>query len=569
MIDNQPARWDAEADLVAVGSGAGGLSAAITAHDHGISAIVLERAEQLGGVTALSMGEVWVPGNHLAAAQGIADSPESGFRYIKALSMGYAEDGAILNQALHGPAALRYFEEAIGLQMRVITGCPDYYYPHSNDSLAEGRYLEVIPFPAETLGEWQRRTRISPQVPYGLTHEDIFAGGGTANMLNWDYGVMAERLTKDERCLGPGLAAYFVKGVIDRGIPVETGVSVEELIGDGARIVGVRAVKDGRDWFVKARRGVVIAVSSHERNPELARTLSNHLEPVSMVMATVDGAHLRLAGPVGARIARVPDPVNLGIHTPGEELENGYPLWRGSLPFLGLPHTIVVNRAGKRFANEAFYRALYYAVDVIDGAAQAHPNYPCWVVFDAQARAKYPMGSAMPGDDLPEGMGEKADSLAELAARIGVDPAGLEATVAAFNRYSEAGEDPEFARGTFPWGRLMIGDPNQKPNPNLGPLSQGPYYAVELKRMGGGGIAGTGLVADHHCRAIDWHGKAIEGLYVAGNSVARLDNGAVMQSGVTNARGMTHGYLAGLHAAGRPSRLFEDALAARTPEPVA
>lgn len=567
MIDNQPSQWDAEADLVAVGSGGGGLAAAITAHDHGLSAMVLERADQLGGVTAFSMGEVWIAGNHLAAQAGIADTPESGFRYIQTLSMGYGEDGAILNQAIHGPVALRYFEDAIGLRMRVITGCPDYYYPHSNDSLAEGRYLEPMPFPAATLGEWQHRTRISPQVPYALTHEDIFAGGGTANMLGWDYGVMAGRLERDERCLGPGLAAYFVKGVLDRGIPVETGVSVEELIGDGQRIVGVRAVKDGRDWYVKANRGVVIAVSSHERSPDLAKTLSNHLDPVSMVMDTVDGAHLRLAGPVGARIARVPDPVNLGIHTPGEELENGYKLWRGSLSFLGFPHTIVVNRAGQRFADESFYRALYYAVDAIDGAAQAHPNYPCWVVFDAQARAKYPMGSVMPGEELPEGMGESAGSLAELAAKIGVDAAGLEETVAAFNAYSEAGEDKAFARGQHPWSQLMVGDLRQKPNANLGPLSQAPYYAVPLRRMGGGGIAGTGLVADHHCRAIDWHGRPIEGLYVAGNSVARLDNGAVMQSGVTNARGMTHGYLAGRHAAGQPSDLYEKAVAARTLEP--
>ncbi|HEX7854378.1 MAG TPA: FAD-binding protein [Sphingobium sp.] len=567
MIRNLPSRWDMEADVVSVGSGGGGLAAAITAHDHGASALILERADQVGGVTALSMGEVWIAGNHLAAAEGIKDSPDSGFRYIQTLSMGYGEDGAIFNQALHGPIALRYFEDAIGLRMRVIRGCPDYYYPHSNDSLSEGRYLEVEPFPAETLGEWQHRTRISPQVPYGLNHEDIFRGGGTANMLQWDYGVMAERITKDERCLGPGLAAYFVKGVLDRGIPMETGVNVEELIGDGERIVGVRATRDRQDIYIKANKGVVIAVSTHERNPELAKTLSNHLDAVSMVMGTIDGAHLRLAGQVGARIARVPDPANLGVHVPGEELESGYPLWRGSLSFLGFPHTVVVNRAGRRFADEAFYRALYYAIDTIDGGAQTHPNYPCWAVFDAQAREKYPFGSVLPGQELPEGLAIQADSLEELAQQIGVDAKGLAETVAAFNHHSEAGEDPDFGRGRFPWGQVMVGDINHKPNPNLGPLLKAPFYAVELKRMGGGGIAGTGLVADHHCRAVDWNNRVIDGLYVAGNSMVRFDNGAVMQSGVTNARGMTHGYLIGRHAAGQPSDLLEKTLAARELEP--
>jgi len=558
MIRNLPARWDLEADLVSVGSGGGGLAAAITAHDHGASAVVLERDEAVGGVTAYSMGEVWVPGNHLAQQLGVKDSDESGYRYVKRLSVGYADDVAVANQALHAPVALKYFEEKIGLRMRVIPDCPDYYHPFSNDSVAEGRLLEVEPFPAESLGEWQFKTRVSPHVPYGMTHADIFHNGGTANMLKWDYSVMSERLGKDERCLGPGLAAYFVKGVLDRGIPIHTGVNVQELIGDGERVVGVRATRNGQDFYVKANRGVVLAVSSFERNGEFSKTLGAQLDPESMVMPSVDGAHLRLAGPFGARIARVPDGTILGIHTPGEEQEGDLPLWRGALPFMGLPHCIVVNSAGQRFGDEAFYRSMAMALDRIDGATQTHPNYPCWLITDAQARAKYPLGGAMPGqEDLPEGMGFKADTLAELAGQIGVDPQGLAATVEAFNRYSEAGEDPDFGRGSRPWSVVMCGDPFQKPNPNLGPLSQGPFYAVELRRMAGGGITGTGLLIDPHCRAVGWDGKPIPGLYVAGNSAARTDNGAVMQSGMTNARGMTHGYLAGRHAAGDPSPLLQ------------
>ncbi len=560
MIRNLPAQWDLEADVVAIGSGGGGLCAAITAHDHGASALVLERSDQVGGVTAFSMGEVWIPGNHHAAALGISDSLESGYRYVKSLSMGYGDDVAMLNQAVHAPVALKYFEEKIGLKMCAIRDLPDYYYPHYSDSLAEGRYLEVLPFPAETLGEWQHKTRVSPHVPYSLTHADIFDNGGLANMLNWDYSVMAERLGKDERCAGPGLAAYFVKGVLDRGIPLHTGVNVEELIGDGERIVGLRARKDGKDLFVKANRGVVIAVSSYERNRSYAKTLGQQLNPVSMVMATIDGAHLRLAGQVGARIARVPDATMLGFHVPGEEQEEGVPLWRGVLPFLGLPHTIAVNRAGKRFANEAFYRSVYFALETIDGASQTHPNFPCWAIFDSQARAKYPFGSVMPGQDLPEGLGIKADSIVELANKTGINADALAATIATFNGYCTTGDDPEFQRGTFPWGALMCGDPAQKPNANLGPLLQPPFYAVELQRMAGGGICAAGVLGDEHCRALGWDDKPIDGLYVAGNSMARMDNGAIMQSGITNARGMTHGYLAGRHAAGKPSDLLEKAI---------
>jgi 3-oxosteroid 1-dehydrogenase len=559
MVSKVPATWDLEFDLVAIGSGGGGLAAAITAKKLGLSSVVLERSDEVGGVTAYSMGEVWIPGNHLEQELGIEDSPESGLRYVKSLAMGYADDRAILNQAVHGPVALKFFEDAIGLRMQVIRDFPDYYYPHSNDSVAEGRYLEVEPFPAETLGEWQHKTRLTPHLPAGFTHYDIFHGGGLANILSWDYELLAERIGKDERCLGPGLAAYFVKGALDLNIPLHTGTSAEELIHDGARVVGVRATHDGKDVFIKANRGVVVAVSGYERDHDLAKTLSNVLEPVSMVMGTVDGAHFRLAGPLGARIARVPDPANLGIQMPGEEHDNGAPLFRGSLPFLGLPHTIVVNRAGKRFANESFYRSVYYAVEAIDGATQTHPNFPCWAVLDSQGRSKYPFGTAMPGGDLPEPLAVKADTLSELAAKIGVDPVGLEQTVERFNGYAEAGTDPEFNRGTHPWGAAMTGDPNHKPNANLGTLREGPFYAVELKRMGGGGITGTGLLADNQCRVIGWDNAPIEGLYVAGNSMARLDTGAMMQSGISNARGMTHGYLAAHHAAGQPSDLLDRA----------
>ena len=185
--------------------------------------------------------------------------------------------------------------------------------------------------------------------------------------------------------------------------------------------------------------------------------------------------------------------------------------------------------------------------------------------MDSQAREKYPFGSVMPGDTLPEELGVTADSIEALAQATGIDPAGLAATIATFNNHCERGEDPEFQRGTYPWGALMCGDPLQQPNANLGALVRPPFYAVRLHRLAGGGIASAGLMEDHHCRVMDWNDRPIEGLYVAGNSMARLDNGAFMQSGITNARGLTHGYLAGRHVAGKPSDLLERTLERHTP----
>jgi len=562
MLNNLPDRWDHEVDFLAVGSGIGGLSGAIAAHEQGLSAMILERADKVGGVTALSMGEVWIAGNAKARALGIEDSAASGYRYVRQLSMGYGEDALILNQVVHGAPVLDWFEEHIGLDLQVIRNCPDYYRGHSNDAVAEGRLLEPAPIRGEELGEWQERTRISPQVPYGLTHEDIYAMGGTCNVMNWDYTGMARRLSEDERCLGPALAARFVKGALDRRIPIELGANVRELIADGTRVIGVRYVQDGQDRFARARRGVLLAVSSYDRNPELTRTLGPQLEPESMVtFGTVDGAHFRLAGPLGARIARMPDVTMLGYHIPGEETDEGTKMWRGGMTFIGLPHTIVVNRAGKRFANEGFYRSIYYAVDDIDGGTQTHPNFPAWAILDAQARAKYPMGSIMPGQEVPEEVAVKADSLAELAALTGIDREGLEATVARFNAHAEQGIDPDFNRHAYPWGAWLCGDKNHKPHPQLGPLVKPPYYALRFTRLTGSAIASTGIVVDRHARAVGWDGQPIDGLYLAGNSVARLDMGALVQSGMSNARGMTQGWLAAHHAGGNPSTLLDEALA--------
>lgn len=557
MIQNLPDKWDIEADLVSVGSGIGALSAAITAHDHGLKAIVLEKSGQVGGVTALSQGQVWIAGNHHARELGIEDSVDSGFRYLQRLSMGYGEDEAILNFAAHAPVALKYFEDNAGLKMQVIRGCPDYYCGLTNDSMSEGRLIEVEPFPGQTLGEeWQAKTRLSPQVPYGLTSQDIADAGGLASMIYWDYDLLAKRITDDERCAGSGLAAYFVKAALDRGIPLKTGMNVKELIGDGEQVVGVRAVQDGKDIFIRGKKGVVIAVSSYERNPNLERTLGNQLDSESMLFTAIDGSNLKLAGPFGARVARVPEISMAGFSVPGEETDEGQPVWRSCMPIIGLPHHIVVNREGKRFGNEGFYRSFYYKLDIIEGMDQTHPNFPCWIIIDSQAREKYAFMSIMPDQDWPEGFGVVADTLEELAKQAGIDPDGLVETVAHFNPNAQEGVDPDFRRGEQPWSAWMTGDPRNKPNPNLGPLVKPPFRAVELSRMGATAIPAAGLKIDRNANVVGWDDQPIPGLYAAGNSAARMETGAVMQSGVSNARGMTYGWLAALHAAGEPSTLL-------------
>lgn len=563
MPNNQPAHWDMEADFVSIGSGAGGLAGAIAAHDAGGSAIVLERTDKVGGVTALSMGEVWVPGNRYAAELGVEDSVDKGFDYLRRLAMGHADERAILNFVLHAREALTWFEQNAGLRMKAIRDCPDYFYGVDPDGVPRGRLLEVEPFPAATLGDWAERTRISPQMPFGLTHDDMYEFGGTAHLAKWDFMRMADRMERDERCLGPGLAAAFVKAALDRNIPLMTGAEAVELYGDGQRVTGVSVRHEGREIAIRARRGVLIAVSSYERREDYNRSLSQQVNAGSLVFSAIDGANFRLAGPFNARIARVPDISLLGVSLPNEEDEEGHPMYRSAMAVIGLPHVIVVNRAGRRFANESFYRDYGFKLDLVDGNTQTQPNYPCWAIMDSQAREKYPFAGLMPGQDVPEGVGHTADTLEELAALAGIDADGLAATVARFNPLADQGLDPDHQRGTHPWSAWMAGDRFHQPNPNLGSLVKAPYHAIALKRMAGSAIPATGLLADEHCRIMSWADTPIEGLYGAGNSLARQETGGMMQSGISNARGITTGWLAAKHAMGQPSTLLAEELARR------
>lgn len=549
-----PDHWDIETDLAVIGSGIGGLSAAIAANEYGLDAVVLERSHLVGGVTAYSFGEVWIADNHLAAAAGIEDTAEAGLNYMRWLSAGFGDERLMRSQAEHGHQALRFFEEKAGVRWKLIRDFSDYFWPQCPDGRPEGRFIEVEPFPAASLGEWQERMRASPYVPYGMTHQDMFGAGGIANFLSWDFGIMAGRLERDERCLGPGLAGYFVKAALDRGIPLMTGTDVVKLIADDEdRVIGVACKRDGEDYFVRGRSGVVIAASGYDGNQGFERRMSQHLDVHSSLGREIDGAHLRLAGRLGAQIARVPDVSMLGYSIPGEEIEDGRPLWRNALTEMGLPHALVVNRQGRRFGDESFYRTLGFAVDYMDGGDQTQPNFPCWIIQDSQFRAKYPFGSIMPGQDLPQGFGIRADTLEELAQMSGIDAEGLLAEIDRFNGYCAQGIDPDFKRGEKPWAKYMCGDANNRPNPSLGPITQGPFYAFKLERVSGGGISAAGLLIDEYCRVVDYDDQPIPGLYAAGNSAARLDQGAGIQSGFSNARGMTHGWLAARHAAGKSS----------------
>ncbi len=544
-------KWDLTVDVVAVGSGLGGLTAAIVAHDEGKKAVVLEKAPKLGGVCAYSGGELFVPANHLQEAAGIRDSRDQGLAYLRFLAGGYADPELQATLLDVGRLAARYVQEKAGVRWKLIKGFPDYHYPRAPGTLGEGRYLEVHLFKGSELGEWQSKTYLSPHMPNGIDHDELFAWGGFVNVMKWDFGLMARRYKQDLRGFGPGMMAYFVKAaMVDRAIPAYLETPVRELVVEDGVVVGVRAERAGKDFFVRARRGVVLAAGGYDWAPEVARYFEQLPEWSSMVQPSVSGDAMVMGGEVGAAIAAVP-PCNLGLffgyRVPGEE-HDGRPLWRGSWEG-GFPHAIWVNAAGQRFGDESFYRDYLPKTRAWDGVTQTQPNFPPYLIFDSNYRAKYPLGTFLPGQDLPEELVARADTPGELARKLGIDASGLEATIRRWNALAEGGADTDFGRGTYPWAAMMTGD-RDRPHPNLGPLDKAPYYGLRLG-VASVGVNAAGLKTNAHGQVMHVRGRPIEGLYAAGNSAAPLDIGAGYQSGLSNLRGLAGGYAAAKHASGK------------------
>jgi 3-oxosteroid 1-dehydrogenase len=547
-----PARWDLEADVVSIGSGLGGLTAAIVAHDQGASCVVLEKAGKLGGLSGFGGGEVFVPANHKMKELGLADTLDEGRKYYEFIAAGYAsaKHQKKLLDTMH--EAIRYVGEKAGLRWKACQGLPDYYYPIAPGSKASGRYLSVELFDAKTLGEWQAKTWLTPIMPPGALHEEMYAWGGLAKVTTWDYELLGKRISEDLRTFGPGMMAAFVKAaVIDRKIPAYLETPVRALVADAnGAVIGVRAERGGKDFFVRAKKGVILAVGGYDHNKAMACMFEEMPDWNAVFPAYLDGDHMVMGPELGAAIASVP-PTNLalfyGYQIPGEEVE-GRAFWRSSWEG-GVPHAIWVNKAGERFCDESFYKEYQPRIRHWDGKKQEQPNTDIYLIFDGNYRERYPLGSFMPGQELPEGMVVVANTPRELAQRLEIDPDRFEQTLARFNANAEKGEDPDFGRGSMPWAIRLVGDMDYK-NPLLGPLNKPPYHAVRLRPVSVG-INSHGLKWDLDAQVLHVRGHAIPGLYAVGNSAALLDIGGGYQSGTSNSRAITWGYVAGRHAAAR------------------
>jgi succinate dehydrogenase/fumarate reductase flavoprotein subunit len=533
--------WDRVTDVAVVGSGGAALVAATLAADGGADVLVLERAEQVGGTTAVSGGVVWVPCNRHMAGLGVADSRDEALAYIRRLSKGSEPDPSLLEVFVDSaPEMMAYLERATPLRMVPTRGFRDYYSAYGvPGAKPQGRSLEPVPFPVgKELPEWRERlaSRIGmPTLGAYTTLEEDLSGAPP------DAAVIARREAEDIRPKGAALVGALVRGLVDRGVDLWLGCRARDLVQDGGAAIGVRCERRGAGRRIGARRGVVLACGGFEWDRELVRAhVGYELHPVSPPHNTGDG--LRLSLQAGAQLANMGSYWGTGaMYDPGV-VRDGSPLALFDVA-RGMPGTLIVNQDGRRFVNEAVpYNDFPRAFGTFDPLRLDFANRaPAWQIFDHALKEAIPMLSIRPGEPAPAWLAQGA-SLRELAARIGVDPDALDETVRRFNAHAARGEDPEFRRHELGLQRAL------PPRP----LGAPPFYALAIYPGTLGTNGGPRIDADG--RVLRPDGSPVPGLYAAGNTAASAFGWAYPSGGGTLANALTFGYRAGRHAAAQPRR---------------
>jgi 3-oxosteroid 1-dehydrogenase len=540
-----------EYDVVVVGSGAAGMTAALTAARHGLRTVLVEKAPHFGGSTARSGGGVWVPNNDVLLAEGVPDTPEQARDYLAHITGDVVDDAMRAAFLDNGPAMLRFVLANTPLRLRWVTNYAD-YYPEAPGGLPGGRSLEPRPMNAAVLGK-----EIASLAPPYLT-----APTGMA-VTQADYRWMnlvarhprglarAARVTgrrlvslalrRRLLTMGQALSAGLRVGLSTVDVPVLLSTTLTGLATENGRVVGVEVDRNGSPSTIHATRGVLLASGGFEHNERMRKEYQQAPIGTEWTVGAVEntGDGIEAGMRLGAAVALMDD----AWWGPSILLPRG-PYF--CLAERSLPGSVMVNEAGQRFVNEA---APY--VDAVH-AMYASNSVPAWLIADQSYRNRYIFAGLGPRQPFPGrwykfGAVRRARTLEALAEEIGVPPAALTDTVSRFNEFAESGVDSDFHRGDSAYDRYY-GDPRNRPNPNLAPLRRAPYYAIRIVP----GDLGTkgGLRTDTSARVLRADGSVIDGLYAAGNASAPVMGRTYAGPGATLGPAMVFGYLAALDMAG-------------------
>jgi 3-oxosteroid 1-dehydrogenase len=525
-------------DVIVLGSGIAGLATVLAASEQGLRPLLIEKSEKLGGGTTNSYGLIWIGDNHLARAAGYEDNRADVVRYMRFLAGGEERDANLLAFVDWSPRALQFFESC-GVSFRLTHGITDHYYGVAPGAQGEGRTVEAELISGYDLGAWRDRVRVPVGTPFFVTAEEQIAWGGINRFSSWDQTLVRERRERDIRGKGVGLICRFLKAILARAVPILMGEGIERLTLEGDRVSGVE-LRGGRQ--ITARRGVVLATGGYESNPDLVRDFEGLPNWLSLYPASIMGDGLMLATEIGAAVRTIRNNLQLFLAFPlppdasGEEAQTHL----AGIIELCSPHTIVVNQAGKRFADESYFQGMVPALRHFDPATHCYSNLPCYLIFDQNYAAAYSFAGRHAGAEIPGWVSQAEDPRA-LGAKLGVNADGLAATIRRFNDFCHTGADKDFRRGELAWRLARDKGLPSGQNPSLGPLDKPPFYGIELIPAGG---SSAGVLTNENAQVLHRRGQPLPGLYATGNTAAKVEFGAGYQAGLTLASGMTFAYLA-------------------------
>lgn len=554
-----PVAHDTEVDLLVIGSGTG-LAAALSAEELGLDVLVAEKANVIGGSTALSGGAYWVPANPALIRDGFKDTVESGREYLGAIVEDSPTDR--WNSFLeNGPEAIAMVERTTPLEFFWAEGYSD-YHPENPGGAAIGRTCESKPLDASVLGEERgrlRATSMAAPIPMPVTGADYkWINLMTRTPLTSFpkiikrvvQGVGGLAIKREYTAGGQALAAGLFAGTIDAGIPIWTRTMLVELIEEDGEVKGAILEQDGKRVTVKARKGVVLAAGGFDHNMEMRRKYQSETlkKDISLGAETNEGDAIVAAEKVGA---------GLRLMHEAWWFPSVTPLTEGGAPMVllserALPGSIIVDETGKRFVNEAT-GYMGFGQTVLENRANGREIKDMWLVMDQKYRNRYVFaGSVFPTMPFPKewydaGVVVRADNPRELAEKMGVPVQAFTTELREFNQMAEAGIDGDFHRGDSAYDRYY-GDPTVKPNPNLRPI-EGKLYAVHVS-LSDLGTCG-GLMADGAARVQREDGEVIPGLYAIGNTAGNTFGHVYPGAGATISQGLVFGHLAAKDAATR------------------
>lgn len=543
--------FDENYDWVVAGSGAGSFVSALVMRKAGKSVLILEKTPFVGGTTAKSGGMIWVPNNRFIRAQEPDESAEKGVQYLEAVcedSPGSTTEKrtAYVTQA---PKMIDFLvDEGIELE-RGSEFWPD-YYDDAPGGCSTSRTVVAKPFNTKELGDWEAKLRPG-FMPLKVKLDDgmKFAYVGKSWAITWSFLktgigiVLGKLLGQHWVAAGAALQGRMLHAALKAGVEVRIDTPVKELIVEGGKVVGVVTDK-GR---IGANLGVLVNAGGFAQNQEMRdRYMPGTRSEWSNVPEGDTGDLHTEFERVGGVLGQMDQMVGYQMtQMPG--WEKGY-VRPPAQSMTGKPHAILVDQSGVRYMNEAGSYELY-CQNMLE-RNKTVPAVPSWAIFDAQYAEKYPIGGVKMKKYYPmwrdSGYLKEADTIEGLAIQLDCDPRVLKSTVERWNGFVDAGHDADFNRGHRKYDQ-WLGSPFHGPNPALGRIDKGPFYAVDV--VPGDVSTYGGAVTDAEARVTRGDGSAIEGLYACGVSSASVMGGVYPGAGASIGPSMAFGYVAAKHAA--------------------